>query len=175
PRIVLLTLGGNYPIVGYQKAAKFFRDHLRRLAIEPSIDWIDCQARKDVMNFFDFDPLTSHGIDVGDDRRNPIIVPIRFRDMIRPENYGLFRWKFFRVHFQFVMANEVRHAYEFFMIVCGPVPLRERVARPDAALGVASSDAAARTRAWQELETPLAAASTTTKLGNLEPSAQPPR
>src|SRR5262249_31333285 len=24
PRIVLLTLGGNYPIVGYQKAAKFF-------------------------------------------------------------------------------------------------------------------------------------------------------
>ena len=30
PRIVLLTLGGNYPIVGYHKAAKFFRDHLRR-------------------------------------------------------------------------------------------------------------------------------------------------
>src|SRR6202000_822043 len=27
PRIVLLTLGGNYPIVGFQKAAQFFRDH----------------------------------------------------------------------------------------------------------------------------------------------------
>ena len=108
PRIVLLTLGGNYPIVGYHKAAKFFRDHLRTIATEPSVDWIDCQARKDVMNFFDFDPLTSHGIDVGPTRRNPTIVPIRFRDMILPENYGHFRWKFFRVHFQFVMANEVR-------------------------------------------------------------------
>ena len=29
PRIVLLTLGGNYPIVGFHRAANFFRDHLR--------------------------------------------------------------------------------------------------------------------------------------------------
>ena len=41
------------------------------LAIEPSIDWIDCQARKDVMNFYQFDPIASHGIDVGAARRNP--------------------------------------------------------------------------------------------------------
>ena len=54
---MLLTLGGNTPIVGYHKAAKFFRDHLRMIATEPSVDWIDCQARKDVMNFFDFDPI----------------------------------------------------------------------------------------------------------------------
>jgi pimeloyl-ACP methyl ester carboxylesterase len=171
PRIVLLTLGGNYPIVGYHKAAQFFRDHLRALAIEPSVDWIDCQARKDVMNFFDLDPLTSHGIDVGAARRNPTLVPIRFRDMILPENYNRFRWKFFRVHFQFVMANEIKHAYEFFMIVCGPVPLRERMARPDAALGVASDEAATRAQAWRELDAPLAAATSGSKWGDLEPSA----
>jgi pimeloyl-ACP methyl ester carboxylesterase len=171
PRIVLLTLGGNYPIVGYHKAAQFFRDHLRTLATEPSIDWIDCQARKDVMNFFDLDPLESHGIDVGDARRNPTIVAIRFRDMIRPEHYNQFRWRFFRVHFQFVMANEVPHAYEFFMIVCGPVPLRERIARPDAALAIATGDAAARAQGWRELEAPLATDANAPKLGDLEPSA----
>ena len=76
------------------------------LAVEPSIDWIDCQARKDVMNFYQFDPIASHGIDVGAARRNPTIVPVRFRDIIRPEHYEKFRWQFFRVHFQFVMANE---------------------------------------------------------------------
>jgi hypothetical protein len=175
PRIVLLTLGGNTPIVGYHKAAQFFRDHLRRISTEPSVDWIDCQARKDVMNFFDFDPLMSHGIDVGDNRRNPTIVPIRFRDMIRPENYNRFRWKFFRVHFQFVMANEVPNAYEFFMIVCGPVPLHERMARPDAALAIASDDEAMRAQAWRELEAPLAWPSDAPKLGTLEPSATPDR
>jgi hypothetical protein len=171
PRIVLLTLGANFPVVGYQKAAQFFRDHLRRLAIEPAVDWIDCQARKDVMNFFDFDPLTSHGIDVGDRRRNLFIVPIRFRDMIRPANYNRFRWKFFRVHFQYVMANEVKHACEFFMIVCGPVPLRERMARPDAALAIASDDEAMRSQGWRELEAPLVTAADAPKLGALEPSA----
>jgi len=170
PRIVLLTLGGNYPIVGYHKAAQFFRDHLRRLATEPSIDWIDCQARKDVMNFFDLDPLTSHGIDVGSARRNPTIVPVRFRDMILPEHYNRFRWQFFRVHFQFVMANEIPHAYEFFMIVCGPLACRERVVRPDAALAIATGDAAMRAQAWRELEAPLATGANAPKLGNLEPS-----
>ena len=170
PRVALLTLGGNYPIVGYHKAAKFFRDHLRVLATEPSIDWIDCQARKDVMNFFDLDPVTSHGIDVGPARCNPTIVPIRFRDMIRPENYGLFRWQFFRVHFQFVMANEVKHAYEFFMIVCGPVPLRERMARPDAALAIAGDDPTARAHGWQDLESFAPARA---RSGDLERSAPP--
>jgi len=125
---------------------------MRDLAIEPSIDWIDCQARKDVMNFFQFDPIEGHGIDAGDKKRNPTIVPVRFREIIAPEHYNLFRWQFFRVHFQFVMANERPHAYDFFMIVCGPVPLRERVAAPDAALAVATGDAAAREFGWRRLE-----------------------
>jgi hypothetical protein len=41
-------------------------------------------------------------------------LPVRFREIIKPENYNLFRWKFFRVHFQFVMANERPHACDFF-------------------------------------------------------------
>ena len=138
PRVVLLTLGGNFPIVGFHAAAADFRDHLRRLAIETSVDWIDCQARKDVMNFFQFDPIASHGIEVGRLRHNPTLVRIRFREIILPEHYNLFRWQFFRVHFQFVMANERPYFYDFFMIVCGPLPLRERMAQPEAALAVAT-------------------------------------
>lgn len=150
-RLVLLTLGGNMPIVGFHKASTEFRAHLRRLAIEPSIDWIDCQSRKDVMNFFPFDPVTGHGIDAGVARRNPSIVPVRFREVIRPEHYERFRWKFFRVHFQFVMANERPHAYDFFMIVCGPVPLRARINSPAAALALVSGDGETRNNAWIKL------------------------
>jgi hypothetical protein len=152
PRIVLLTIGGNLPIVGFHAASSDFRDHLRELAVEPSIDWIDCQSRKDVMNFHPFDPIAGHGIDVGALRRNPTIVPVRFRDIIKPENYNRFRWKFFRVHFQFVMANERPHPYDFFMIVCGPVPLRERMADPVAALALATAEGAAREEAWKRLD-----------------------
>jgi hypothetical protein len=172
PRIALLTIGGNFPIVGFHAVSQDFRDHLRELAIEPSIDWIDCQSRKDVMNFFPFDPVAGHGIEVGEFRRNPTIVPVRFREIIKPEHYNLFRWKFFRVHFQFVMANELPHAYDFFMIVCGPIPLRERMARPEAALAIATGDAAAREFAWKRLETAPAGRVDGADLGEMEPSAR---
>jgi hypothetical protein len=173
PRVVLLTIGGNFPIVGFHAASQDFRDHLRLLAVEPSIDWIDCQSRKDVMNFHPFDPIEGHGIDVGAARRNPTIVPVRFREIIKPEHYNLFRWKFFRVHFQFVMANERPHAYDFFMIVCGPIPLRERMACPEAALAVATGDAPAREWAWKRLETAAAGREDAADLGGMEPKVEP--
>jgi hypothetical protein len=172
PRVVLLTIGGNFPIVGFHAGSQEFRDHLRLLAVEPSIDWIDCQSRKDVMNFYPFDPIAGHGIDVGSSRRNPTIVPVRFREIIRPEHYKVFRWQFFRVHFQFVMANELPHAYDFFMIVCGPIPLGERMARPEAALAIATGDASAREWAWKSLETAAAGQVDAADLGEMEPSAR---
>ena len=56
------------------------------------------------------------------------------------------------------------------MIVCGAVPLRERMARPDAALAIASDDEAMRAQGWRELEAPLATAANAPKLGTLERS-----
>jgi hypothetical protein len=171
-RVILLTLGGNYPIVGFHKVSQQFREHLRQLALEPSIDWIDCQARKDVMNFYQFDPIEAHGIKLGAARRNPTIVPVRFRDIVKPEHYKEFRWQFFRMHFQFVMANEQPNAYDFFMIVCGPVPLTERMAMPSAALTIATGDAPAREWAWKQLENagsgPADAAKTGDKASEME-------
>jgi pimeloyl-ACP methyl ester carboxylesterase len=172
PRIVLLTIGGNFPIVGFHAVSKQFREHLRTLAVEPSIDWIDCQARKDVMNFYQFDPIAGHGIDAGSARRNPRVVAVRFRDIVGPEHYEKFRWQFFRVHFQFVMANEQPNAYDFFMIVCGPVPLSERMAVPDAALAIATGDPAAREWAWKRIETARTDAVNAADLDKMEPSTR---
>src|SRR5258708_39232399 len=124
------------------------------------------------MNFFQFDPILGHGIDAGAARRNPTIVPVRFREIIKPEHYNLFRWKFFRVHFQFVMANELAHAYDFFMIVCGPIPLRERMADPETALAIATGDSATRDAAWKRLESTTVGRGTAADLGEMEPSAR---
>src|SRR5258705_6530353 len=171
PRVVLLTIGGNFPIVGFHAASQDFRDHLRLLAVETSIDWIDCQSRQDVMNFFPFDPIAGHSIQVGAARRDPTILPVRFREIIKPGHYKLFRCKFFWVHFQFVIAHALPHAYDFFMIVCGPIPLSERMARPEAALAFATGDATERECAWKMLETAVPRPVDAANLGELEPSA----
>src|SRR5258705_4032340 len=63
PRVVLLTIGGNFPIVGVHAASQDFRDHLRLLAVEPSIHLVDLQSRKDVIKFFPVDSIARHRID----------------------------------------------------------------------------------------------------------------
>ena len=70
------------------------------------------------------------------------------------------------------MANELPNAYDFFMIVCGPVPLSARVAVPDDALDVATGDSGARDRAWKRIDAVILAARSAADLSKLEPSAR---
>lgn len=133
PRLVFLTLGGNLPIIGFLPVSQPFRTRLAHLAAEPSLSWIDFQSRKDVMNFYPFDPVAGHGLDLGAERRNPKIVSVRFRDVIAPEHYAAFRRDFFRVHFQFVMANERMASYDYFNMMCGPDPIAGAAASPQQA------------------------------------------
>ena len=129
PKLRLLTIGANLPIVGFHKRAQWFRDRLTRLAISDQVDWVDFQSRHDIMNLWPFDPITGHGIQVGAERRNPKVGAISFRDMWQPEDFGRRRWRFFRAHFQFLLANELAGApYDYYLICCGREGLTERAA-----------------------------------------------
>jgi hypothetical protein len=142
PRIVLLTLGSLLPGLALHPKAEPLRDIIRRIAIEPSIRWIDCQSRKDVMNFWEFDPVTGVGIEVGAARRNPLIWPLRFRDIVSEEYYQRLRTNFLRLHYQFIMSGDLRAPYNFFMLTCGPVPVEEWATRRHEALKEFSADMA---------------------------------
>jgi pimeloyl-ACP methyl ester carboxylesterase len=125
PRIVLLTIGSITPAVAFHPRASKMREIIRRLATEPSINWIDCQSRKDALNFWEFDPVAGVGIQLGSERCNPLVWQVRFRDMLSPEFYRTLRWNLFRLHFQYIMANHMRAPYDYFMLVGGPVPVME--------------------------------------------------
>ena len=131
PRVALLTVGANLPIIGFHPQAQWFRDRLRRLALAPDIDWVDFQSRHDIMNFWPFDPIADHGIALGPERRNPRVVAISFRDLWKPGNFGRRRWRFFQAHFQFLLANErLGAAYDYYLICCGPFDLVTRATKP---------------------------------------------
>jgi hypothetical protein len=131
PRLVLLTLGSVMPAVAFHPAAKKIRDIVARLATAPALDWIDCQSRKDVLCFANFDPVDGIGLDVGHERCNPLLWAISFKDMIAPEDYSRFRWNHFRVHYQYIMAGDRPAHYDYVLLVGGPRaiaewPLRDR-------------------------------------------------
>jgi pimeloyl-ACP methyl ester carboxylesterase len=125
PRVALLTVGPNHPLLGLNRAAGWFHDRLQRLVAEPSIDWVEYQTRKDVMNFYWFDPVVRYQLDRANFHINLRVVPISFRDIIS-EDWNRMRWRFFRIHFQTIMANERPSHYDYFLIVCGPFELRYR-------------------------------------------------
>ena len=123
PTLSLLTLGSNLPLLGFNPAGRWFHDKLRRVVGESALTWLDVQSRKDVMSFYQFDQAAGHGITVA--ASNLRTLSVRFRDVLLPENYKRFRWRFFRVHFQYLMANERRASYDYFMMICGPRLLAE--------------------------------------------------
>jgi len=125
PRIVLLTPGSLMPGIGLYRGAVRVRADIERVAVEPSILWIDVQARADALNFYNFDPVAGIGVDAGSRRCNPLVWIVRLRDMLAPAFYNKLRWNLFRMHYQFIMANDIRAPYEYMMLVCGPVPVEQ--------------------------------------------------
>jgi len=118
PEVVLLTLGSVMPAVALDPFARRMRDDVRRAVAEPRLTWIDCQSRKDIMNFPNFDPVA--GIGVKPRHCGLVVWPIRFRDMVSPERYGRFRWNFFKLHYQYVMAGDRPAPYDYVLLIGGP-------------------------------------------------------
>ncbi len=141
PRIVLLTPGSLMPGIGLHRGAVKVRAVIRRVAVEPSILWIDVQARADILNFCNFDPVGGIGIDAGPARCNPLIWDVRMRDMLAPEFFKKLTRSWFRMHYQFIMANDRRAPYEYMMLVCGPVPVEQWARRGRDILAGFSEDA----------------------------------
>jgi len=129
PRIVLLTLGSIMAAAALHPAAARLHSAIRRLAAEPSIRWLECQARRDVLSCWMVDPVEASGIDLGGGRHNPLLWQVRLRDLVSAERYGRLRWKFLRVHYQFIMGNDRRAPYDYVMVTCGPIPVEEWAAR----------------------------------------------
>ena len=73
--------------------------------------------------------------------RDPIVWKVRFRDMLSPELYKRIRLDFFRMHYQFIMANDRRAPYDYFMLVCGPLPVTRWAKDASAAMNVFGADA----------------------------------
>src|SRR5262249_59185736 len=82
PPLILLTLGSIAPGAALHPKATRLRAITARLAAEPSILWVDCQSRADIMNFWDFDPVEGIGAHAAGTRCNPWIWMLRFRDML---------------------------------------------------------------------------------------------
>jgi pimeloyl-ACP methyl ester carboxylesterase len=122
PAVCLLTVGSTVPKFTLHPAGERFRRHAARVADEPSIAWAEYQARADAISFYKFDPVARSRFYVDPVCSKPVIRRVQIHDMLTKQTYRRFRLRFMRLHYQFVMANERRSTYDYFMMVCGPIP-----------------------------------------------------
>ena len=54
------------------------------------------------------------------------------------------RFSYMRLHYQFVMANERRAAYDYFMLMCGPAPFRRTIEAPNGSDDLYAEDGSLR-------------------------------
>ncbi|MBB3952691.1 pimeloyl-ACP methyl ester carboxylesterase [Aureimonas jatrophae] len=123
---LVLTLGSTALKAGYHPAAVRFRERVGRLAQDRRLGWVEVQCLTDVINFYKTDPLAEMGLRSNRTEPFPIVRTIKIRSMLQADTYRRVRRRLFRVHYQYVFANTKPYWYDFFQIVCGPVPLTER-------------------------------------------------
>lgn len=137
PRLTLLTVGSSILKLGLHRAAKRLRDALARVSACESVFWADVQARSDLINFYTGDPMAAMGLP---GRASPLVKPISLRRLLSPERYGAIRMNPYKVHCLFVRANDRRAAYDYFMLVCGPLRAETLIRAQEGAMGLIGAD-----------------------------------
>jgi hypothetical protein len=61
---------------------------------------------------------------------------------VSSEFYRRIRINYFRLHYQFIMANDQRASYDYFMLIGGPLPVATWAKDPNAALAAFAADGA---------------------------------
>lgn len=126
-RVCVVTLGSTALKIGLHPAAGDFRRKVQTLVGDGRVDWVEIQCLTDVINFYKTDPAALMGLQPRKTGEAfPLVRQVRMRDMLEKATYKRIKRNFFRVHYQYIFGNTKRYFYDFFMICCGPLPLRVR-------------------------------------------------
>jgi hypothetical protein len=126
PKLAFLTLGQVVPMVSFLPKADLLRRDLNFLCQQSEITWIDVTAPGDGCTFALCDPVGVSGVAPQAGQIWPLVFSAAFTQSLSPELYSSIRWRFFRLHFQYLCAFDRPQDYDYFQITSGPVSLSSR-------------------------------------------------
>ena len=127
PALSFLSLGHVVPMVSYLPRARRLRGDLAFLGARHELTWVDVTAPGDGCAFALCDPVKVTGV-APPDQFQPLILSAAFTQTLSPERWKELRWRFFRLHFQYLCAFDRPGDYDYFRITAGPLTLSERFA-----------------------------------------------
>ncbi len=128
PALGFLSLGQVVPMVSFLPDAHRLRGDLRYLSARDELAWVDVSAPGDGCAFALCDPVTVSGV-APKDKKWPLVFSAAFTQTLSPKRWAELRWRFFRLHFQYLCAFDQPGDYDYFRITAGPQTLAARYAR----------------------------------------------
>ncbi|SLN39196.1 hypothetical protein TRL7639_02002 [Falsiruegeria litorea R37] len=125
PALGFLSLGQVVPMVSFLPEATRLRRDLRYLSTRDELAWVDVSAPGDGCAFALCDPVTVSGV-APEEKRWPLVFSAAFTQTLSPERWSELRWRFFRLHFQYLCAFDRPGDYDYFRITAGPMTLADR-------------------------------------------------
>jgi len=125
PKLAFLSLGQVVPMVAFLPKAHRLRADLQFLSEQDGLFWLDVTAPGDGCTFALCDPVAVSGV-ARPQQRWPIVISAAFTQSLSPERWKSLRWRFFRLHFQYLCAFDRPRDYDYFQITAGPRLLSER-------------------------------------------------
>jgi hypothetical protein len=127
PALAFLTLGQVVPMVSFLPRADRLRADLHYLSARGELTWVDVTAPGDGCAFALCDPVAVSGVAPAD-QKWPLVLSAAFTQTLSPARWAELRWRFFRLHFQYLCAFDRPRDYDYFRVTAGPVPLARRYA-----------------------------------------------
>jgi hypothetical protein len=127
PALALLSLGQVVPMVSFLPKAGRLRADLHHLAASEALTWVDVTAPGDGCAFALCDPVAVTGV-APQAKRWPLVISAAFTQTLSPARWKALRWKFFRLHFQYLCAFDRPGDYDYFQITGGAQTLAARYA-----------------------------------------------
>ncbi|MEI2804589.1 hypothetical protein [Albidovulum sp.] len=125
PGLGFLSLGQVVPMVSFLPGAEDLRRDLAFLSARPDLTWVDVSAPGDGCAYALCDPVAVSGMATAA-KRWPLVVSAAFTQTLSPETRRSLRWRFFRLHFQYLCAFDRPGDYDYFRITAGPMSLAAR-------------------------------------------------
>lgn len=148
----LMSTGSSLLKVGLHPAAAWLRSAVGRIVCAPAIYWVEYQALVDIINFYRTNPVKALNLPACD---KPIVRIVHIRDMLDAATYRRLRGDFFRLHRQFMMGNDKRYFYDYYLTCCGPLAFAVAVAAKEQVTMLFGSDGALDVDASTAIALPL--------------------